>query len=124
VSAVRITKRDAKKAVDQAVAKRGEDYVYDMAANGNHCVYVHEGAPACIVGEVLAQHIDPAELHRLEGLPANTSPIRYSTIRRALEELFDATLTPGAAAFLGDVQVEQDSGVSWGRAVALAKAKA
>ncbi len=116
----RITKRAALKALDQAVAKRGADYVYPMP--NDKCVYVYNGAPSCIVGEVLAQEVPIDELQQLEVRESNTAPLTLTSTRRTIACMFEVTFTDGALKVLREAQVEQDCGTTWADAVERAKA--
>jgi hypothetical protein len=123
----------AKRLVNEAVAEKGEDYVYPF----NACVYAveadtmygyvdddgsfqgdavtTEACPACIVGVALHKGGVP-----LEWLLANAYNGAAPDILRYGNACGLLTFDKGVAEWLRIVQGEQDSGTTWGRAVEMA----
>jgi|SRR5690349_7508055 hypothetical protein len=104
--------------LDEAVAEFGE--VAWRGGNGS-CKYVRNGAPSCLVGQVLAKAGVP--LDRLEvadsehfghGVPADDLlvELRQEGVLTYDNEVVD---------LLSGVQWRQDEGISWGRAVRAAR---
>jgi hypothetical protein len=103
--------KEAVELLNRAVAEKGEDFVYPANRsdpNTPACVYFAEGAPSCIIGHVLAYKGVPAE--KMEGDPINAAPVVSLHIAQD-----DST-----ACLLIDAQINQDAGIPWGEAVALA----
>lgn len=106
-----ITRENFTAAMEQAVAERGEDFVYpdgwrEQSTSGNgSCQYYVEGVGgACIIGKAL------------ENLGVDTSQIPNSDAMEILTELgiHDEGLVSAALT----AQVTQDSGGTWGQALA------
>lgn len=97
----------------EVVIEFGAGYVYPsshrIVQNGTStpsCVYVHEGKPSCLVGQILHKHGVPVEelaQHEFQGA-WTVSGI-----------LADADYP--AQFFLDTAQAKQDQGTSWGLAV-------
>lgn len=116
----------AKKLIDEAIAERGEDFVYRIPGAYNDCMYVHaevrnpetdafesvEPEAGCGVGlamfkagvslEALAEHEHTDAQELIGGL-------KYDGV-------LDADSEEAASSFLYDFQVKQDKGVTWGEA--------
>lgn len=107
----------AKELVQEAIAERGEDFVYTPPMGADDCKYVHDDEPGCIVGHVLISGLGlPSTLlSACEGTDA-------SHVLRVARQ--DALITADADAesYLCDLQSLQDSGDSWGKADSLARA--
>jgi len=97
-------------ALEEAVAERGEDYVYDEHDDGGHCVYVKDGRPSCLVGNALVK-LGVITVEEL--VPFETKSANYVT--RAL----NAPVAVQAA--LCRAQAVQDDGEPWGAALEQAK---
>lgn len=102
--------------MEEAVALKGEDYVYEMPRNKEGdvigCSYIHNDQPSCIVGHVLvAAGVDPDQLHQHEGVAAENLTIRV--------QLWDTDYTMSRA--LNAAQEAQDSGETWGEALRVFK---
>lgn len=96
----------------QAVADRGEDFVYEKPDGSNQCMYVHSDGPGCIVGYVLhAAGVSLEALSEHEGTYA--SNLIYYLLG---EEIIDSA-DREATGLLDDIQDRQDAGVPWGDAV-------
>lgn len=107
----------AKELAAEVVAEFGEDYVYpndhrQWDGGVKMCVYVHDGKPSCIVGQILARH-------------------GASLVQMALKEFRGADyvtreLVPGTPEntrrFLDKLQGAQDEDVPWGEALSIALA--
>ena len=100
----------------KAVAKRGEDYVYEKLdyASGLECRYAHRGAPSCLVGEVLFEAgITLAALVRFDRDEIGNPSALVDT---------DSLDIPFATAFALDrAQQAQDTGKTWGAALQAAR---
>lgn len=125
-----ITEDTAIALLSEAVAIKGEEYVYDYRDPNTvepvsvydgavqvapiYCVYTtHEGEPSCLVG--LAMHLAGAELPDYDN-HLNVASIGFDQTRSFFYGQ-GFVLTDGAARVLGRVQSNQDSGQSWGDAV-------
>lgn len=110
-------------ALEQAVEKKGADYIYtDEIEEGGYC-YVENGVPSCIVGHVLISlGVDPLAFDALvldSRIDAefgqqslNTSKFNHIAYRLPInvsEPLISA---------LRSAQSSQDAGLPWGRAAA------
>jgi hypothetical protein len=101
----------------EVVAEFGEDYLYpedhkrgEIERDGiSSCVYVHDGKPSCLVGQILHKHGVS-----LEDLAANEFQGAWSVSERYAGADYHAKF------FLDVAQGKQDSGMSWGEAVRLA----
>jgi hypothetical protein len=97
----------AKELLAEAVAEKGEDYVYpESDKRGGICQYQLEGKPACLVGNVLARHG-----WSVEALKAADHVSLWNT--------YDADLG-SASLLLSEAQNKQDRGSTWGEAQAWA----
>lgn len=111
-----ITKEDAIRALREAVAERGEDYVYQLL-DGGACLYVHNEAPSCGVGLALSKLGVPLSIlkqmddYGLGSSMDDASPVLHEN-GYALER--------GAYAAFREFQHTQDSGVKWGAALLFA----
>lgn len=119
---IEITLESARQALRSVVAEFGEDYVYveqneypshvDPTGDaGGSCFYVHDSdegsVPGCLVAQVLHKHFDWSidQLKDIEGRSALDIP----------------GLPSDVADYLYRAQYEQDSGTSWGSALAYAE---
>lgn len=93
----------------EVVEEFGADYVYpeehrQFCAGVKMCVYVHDGKPSCLVGQILARH----------GVPV--VDMALMEFRGAFKVTQD--LVPGTPLdtlrFLDRIQGQQDEGWSWG----------
>jgi len=121
----KLTVARALELLDQAVAERGADFVYpedwkvvvprDGAKDTPMCVYVHDGQPRCIVGQVLVKHgLKPAKLAFYEGHGV-------TSVLKALGDSGVLSFEHGVLTLLRTAQDLQDDGCSWGGAVAKAR---
>jgi hypothetical protein len=97
----------------RAVEEKGADYVYpdeQKTPKGqlgdDLCMYVHDGAPSCIVGHVL--HYAGVELEKFEPWEGSRAEI----VGEALTEWHPSVLKA-----LGAAQEAQDGGKTWGKAL-------
>lgn len=120
----RVTYDEALQALQDAVAIKGEDYVYpDSAKVGSNrsCVYFNEGdgTPACIVGHALASwgytltDLNSAGAYLGDMNEAGATPSFFEALNI---EITDAR----TGALLGLAQDAQDTGRAWGIAVSRA----
>ncbi len=114
-----------------AMEERGFDFVYEkpVVNSMGGCLYVHgteiwdedglvqevedeqQWTPGCLVGKILVDVGVPiAELKKRDGNGSDT-------LLAALKEDGVLDYTEPAAAFLSDVQTEQDHGTEWGKAI-------
>lgn len=105
-----ITYADALNALNEAVKAKGYDYVYTK--RGNFCYNVFDGNPDCIVGHALVWLGVPVEWFADSMLNENATTVCNTLNFRGM---FD--IEEDAIEFLSEVQVEQDSGTPWGKAV-------
>lgn len=102
--------------LDEAVAEKGEDYVYEPPSYTDSCLYVHqddEGKTSCgcIAANVFHRAGVPlSDLSRYEG-------VRASKVIKKLKINAD----PLVSRFLNLVQMYQDDKNSWGLAVRKAR---
>lgn len=124
-----LTLTKAMSLVDEAIAERGEDFVYKKQP-GMDCKYVHEGVvwddeaetyvddesvsePGCLVG--LALHKAGIPLVKMQAAEGSDA----AGLLNSLEQRGYITFTTEAADFLDAVQENQDSGYAWGEALSL-----
>lgn len=138
----KLTTEEVLKALDEAVAERGADYVYERAEHGDQCQYSLDGQPSCIVGHVLAK-LDPEKFQQVveyEQTTGSSFPF-YAFDRGDGRNLYGDLIAseefePGeptyptlevdekAAEILRIAQREQDGARPWGEAVEKAKKEA
>lgn len=106
--------------LDEAVSKFGADYVYPQG-EGLKCDYVRNGAPSCLVGQVLAASGVPLERlakadqeYFCTGAPAGDLLQELKN-----EGVIDFDL--GSHLLLVNAQYHQDARVAWGESVKRAK---
>jgi hypothetical protein len=122
---IRIDKPKALELLRAAVATRGRDYVYQRSPKGA-CRYANADGPSCLVGEALAQAgADVVGL--FYGKSLNTKGITALSHNAAYYPSgakFDAAVSidAEAAAVFSEAQEAQDSGETWGAALAYAEA--
>lgn len=93
----------------RAVVAERPDYVYEEIAGDDSCLYVHNGAPSCLVGHVLFRLGLPLDvLSENEGGSPGMSVREFGISHRAADVLDIA-------------QARQDVGESWGDALAAAE---
>jgi len=110
-----ITKEDALRALEEAVAEKGEDYIYQYTDSDDPrnsiCLYVYDGAPSCIAGDAL---------HRL-GIPLSAFEDHEGDTIDKVALRVDWPLHVDAVDVLYEAQCVQDGGRSWGEALAAAR---
>lgn len=118
----------AKALVNECIAERGAEYVYEK--EGSSCKYVHnvgervaneygeteddfsEATPGCLVGAAL--HRAGVPLERM-GIWSRNDDGSYDLIEKLTAEGL-VSVTQEANNFLGNCQSSQDNGVPWGQA--------
>lgn len=109
-----ITTEDALRALEEAVAEKGEDFVYERVENGHGfltCQYVVGGAPSCIAAHALVRlGVPVGDLASLEG--QTPSGLADAGVIDADAE---------AIKVLDQAQSAQDAGETWGAALATAR---
>lgn len=118
---IQITYDTALAALKAAVEEKGADYKYEPPLADDDgddvCVYVHNGAPSCLVG------------HALHSLGVSLSDLsthgdrRLNNVHRLLIELADRGIAVSSAVtehLFSTVQGAQDSGIPWGEALSTA----
>jgi hypothetical protein len=114
---IKVTEAQVKTALIEAVAEKGDDYVYTNpdgeSATGAaaSCYYVHGDKPGCLVGNALHRlgvPLSALEAHEMRGA--------YSVAK----ELIDVTDSSSTFTMLAEVQDSQDNGAMWGDALAYA----
>ena len=122
IETIELTAEKAHELMREAVAEKGEDYVYESPLASGECAYLTYAdpevpqedptGPSCIVGQVLVRVGVPLEILRgAEGFrPA-----------KALAELADRGVIVDCPArvvsALNHAQIDQDTGKSWGEAL-------
>ncbi|WP_166345175.1 hypothetical protein [Phytoactinopolyspora limicola] len=97
-------------ALTEEVIAGKEDFVYRSPNCRIECVYIHRGAPSCLVGLILVAH----------GIPINVVVRRNGqAIGNRLDLPADA-IDGWAKIFLCHLQTWQDRGEPWGQAFSLA----
>lgn len=116
-----VTKAEAIQLLRNAIALKGEDYVYPVPDNdfGPGCLYVKNGQPDCIVGHALAELGVPVEKmeYRNDDSCREADVISADSIGQNEAKLISAyglAFTGGAMEVLSVAQVLQDRGESWG----------
>ncbi|MFF9268639.1 hypothetical protein [Streptomyces rochei] len=115
---ITLTLDKAKELLAEAVAEKGEDFVYVnrdgrpvAGLTGADCHYVHGDQPGCIVGHVLHKAgVSLADLSEYEGQGAEDPALDL------------AGATDDACRLLSYAQENQDRGIPWGESVRLALA--
>lgn len=100
--------------VRDAIAEKGEDYVYQKV--NNTCVYSVNGEPSCLVGEVLIRH--GVEANWFDETSSNSEPAEDVARMAGADYDFEAPFS--TRAFLSNIQASQDEGISWGDALRMA----
>lgn len=115
---------DANQAIQllrDSVAGR-EDFIYKspdgLTADdqGYHCEYAHDDCPGCLIG--VALHKAGVTVDQLAKLPANY--INNKDVKKKLAA-FGCTMTDEAQEVFRGAQSRQDSGHTWGDALAYAE---
>jgi hypothetical protein len=112
-----LDERTTVRLLDEALAKRGEDFVYDRVSYGDQCVYVYDGQPACLVGEVLF----------LAGVPVEWMEYNNSgnadDILGKLESQRGVQVPQAVKDALRSAQSQQDKGQPWDKSVKAARSR-
>lgn len=107
------------KTLDELVAEKGEDYVYERNEEAR-CTYVRDGAPSCIVGHLLAkigvpiEELAQRETRGAGGMIALLNEAGFLTTAEWPE-------AHDVEHLLAAVQINQDSQIPWGQAVQSAR---
>lgn len=113
---IEITEKIALRLLEQVISGK-EDFVYkaDQRAEGNTpvCLYVEDGAPSCLVGQVLARAGVSVDV--LSSIDSANSGQSESIDEAYLGD--DVKIDDDARFVLSKAQVWQDSGFTWGRAL-------
>lgn len=122
----------AKRLVDNAIADRGEDFVYTPPIEGQGCAYVHHGppiytddgfrerdwahaTPGCIVGHgLMSLGISPEMFMGCNHTDA--ADLILGFVDKGVVKSYEIE----ALRFLMNVQASQDNGHTWGKARELA----
>lgn len=115
---LRLTYENTVLALKNAVALKGEDYVYKVSANtrGPACVYFgRDKQPSCIVGHLLAEMgVEPFAFNS----KTNSSSVTALMSKGVLEvDDLDANFRSRTLELLAMTQNKQDNGIPWGRAL-------
>lgn len=102
------------------VLEHGTDTIYKKVKEGDaeSCVYVLNEAPSCLVGHVLSRFGIPLDF--MGSLMRNTLAASSLCYKINNEAKIALTISDDAAIVLGDAQDAQDSGQTWGTALAVA----
>lgn len=113
---INLTYDKAVSLIREAIAEKGEGYVYEKINDG--CYYVHEGQPSCLVGQVLVKAGVDMDLLNADDPSALYEAHGYAD---ALCDRLEAEgiLTAGRRTIrlLNEVQYNQDRSVPWGAAL-------
>lgn len=117
-----ITYQDALAALRAAVHERGANYVYRPVDGLDQCVYrTEDNQPSCIVGNALVRLGVPVEdLPSPHGIQKNAKALLGHGPGKLDVPLRGVNATVSAANLFDLVQIEQDGGTTWGKAVELA----
>lgn len=105
----------------EEVVSGREDFVYLEPGHYTDCLYEKNGEPSCLVGHMLFNAGVPVEdLHRLDNLThPQIDKFDTSEARVVVPKLFD--VDEKTIEFVAVLQQKQDSGLSWGDALKMAK---
>ncbi len=106
--------------LDEAVAEFGEDYVYSQGDYGS-CDYVRDGAPSCLVGQVLAKAGVPLERLKEADQGQHGGGVAANDLIVGLGEEGVLSYDSQVIRLLFEAQYRQDSGYTWGASVQLAR---
>lgn len=112
-----ITAIEAVRLLEQVAEDKGPETRY-QAPGPSGCVYVHKGAPSCIVGHAL--HRSGIKIDVIASLDDRTNDggsIPIGTNAEEIPNYLPDSFTRTAASIMGFVQREQDSAVAWGLAI-------
>lgn len=109
----------------RVVYDKGPDFVYEkpVLENWSACVNFNDGKPSCIVGHVFALlglSYEKASKLQVDGPRIAES----SALILSNDKNFPWTFTVGAKSVLGEAQMHQDDGKTWGEALEMAESKA
>lgn len=107
--------KDISAALKSALEAKGDDYVYD---NNGACVYAIGGEPSCIVGHVLKE-IDPEAFQRVVNFEQDYQANRGDNSFRNVVMKLNLQFNRDQARALARMQQKQDTGSTWGSAVAV-----
>lgn len=101
----------AKELAQEVVTEFGADYKYPIEHKRDDglklsCVYVHDGKPSCLVGQILYRH--GVSLESLAQYEFSGAGVMTYQVTEAEND---------AVAFLDVMQYYQDSGQTWGNAL-------
>lgn len=110
------TNEQINEAIKAALAEKGEDYVYERVGEGakQGCYYAVDGAPSCLVGNVL-NRLDPEMFAQVIEYETDT-PEYQDTGFEDVAEYLRLPFHEDQVAALKDAQVKQDQGKTWGEA--------
>jgi hypothetical protein len=106
--------------LDEAVAEFGGDYVYSKSDTGS-CNYVRDGAPSCLVGQVLAKAGVPLDRLVVADQGQYGGGVPADDLLAELVEEGVLRYDGEAITLLSVAQHRQDSGSPWAAAVRAAR---
>lgn len=124
---IEITADSVKQGLEALVAEKGEDFIYTERPvagmdddDDTSCRYVWDGKPDCFIGQFLAKEGVPLE--RLANADLFMGGLGHPavTLLGQLEREGVVTVTDAAKQMLQAAQNKQDSGKTWGTALACA----
>lgn len=104
---------DVLRALNEAVKAKGYNHVYARHGDEYYCYNVWEGKPDCIVGHALVYLGVPIEWFEVDNRAIDDVGDVCKSL--FLQDTFEFTHT--ARMMLGQVQSDQDGGMTWGEAV-------
>src|SRR4249919_2795206 len=117
----RIELTEARDALKECIAERGEDFVYQKLVGSSRCLYIHRNddgttTPGCGVGMALLKL----------GVPESAfiGPISQNGVAVYDLDLEGFKLTEDAVQYLSTFQGEQDDMATWGESLAIADRRA
>lgn len=112
---------DALMGLEKAVALKGADYTYERPPSG--CAYSYRGQPSCIVGHVVAD-LDKDAFEQIINFEGTGGSFPALNLGNDGYPPVPFMFTEQAASVLYTAQCSQDSGDTWGSALARARRRA
>jgi len=120
---IQLTVDNVLRTMEEVVSEYGADYVY-RTDSSVQCVYVADGEPSCLVGHVLHRLGVPTEALFHLGDRSGVSQDAKGLVHALVREGYAAPVPSspfGPIAVLMEAQWRQDTGSTWGEALAAAR---